>query len=177
MTARLEDLAANVTCTSAATDAASAPIGRDAVTTPLATSTDHAVHSRFVQRLRRRYAVELPWLAPGAPLREHMIATYATLRARGDSVADALRIVRQLVMERLVTLDCDRQAPLGHITRAVTELAEFALDIACADASAELEALHGAPLGTSGQLARLWIVGMGKLGARELNVSSDIDLI
>ena len=40
-----------------------------------------------------------------------------------------------------------------------------------------LDAAHGAPGTDNGQRARLWIVGMGKLGARELNVSSDIDLI
>ena len=37
-------------------------------------------------------------------------------------------------MERLISLDCDEQAPLAMVTRAVTELAEFALDIACAQA-------------------------------------------
>ncbi len=134
-------------------------------------------YSRFVQRLRRRYAAELALLPPGAPVRAHMIEAYAALRKRGDTAADALRMVRQLVMERLVTLDCDHQAALADVTCAVTELAEFALDTACGEAFAELDALHGAPQGAAGQRARLWVVGMGKLGARELNVSSDIDLI
>jgi hypothetical protein len=80
-------------------------------------------------------------------------------------------------MERLVRMDCDEQVPLQAITRAVTELAEFALDAACSHAFAELDALHGAPRGADGRRAELWVVGMGKLGARELNVSSDIDLI
>ena len=134
-------------------------------------------YSRFVQRLRRRYAAELPLLPPGAPRRDSMNVAYEALRRRGDSVGDALRIVRQLVMERLVTLDCDAQAPLTVVTTAVTELAELALDIACQDACHELDAVHGAPLGPEGQRSQLWVVGMGKLGARELNVSSDIDLI
>jgi glutamate-ammonia-ligase adenylyltransferase len=134
-------------------------------------------HSRFAQRLRRRYADELALLPPGAPALAHMSAAYESLRSRGDSVADALRITRQLVMERLITLDCDAQAPLAVVTTAVTELAEFALDIACREAGAELDALHGPPLGADGERAQLWVVGMGKLGARELNVSSDIDLI
>ncbi|MDB5730323.1 MAG: (Glutamate--ammonia-ligase) adenylyltransferase [Variovorax sp.] len=133
--------------------------------------------SRFVQRLRRRYAAELALLAPGAPERHHIAQAYAALRERGDDVGNALRIVRQLVMERLVSIDCDGQAPLADVTRAVTELAEFALDAACTLAAAELDALHGAPQTPDGQRARLWVVGMGKLGARELNVSSDIDLI
>ncbi|MDR6854147.1 bifunctional [glutamate--ammonia ligase]-adenylyl-L-tyrosine phosphorylase/[glutamate--ammonia-ligase] adenylyltransferase [Variovorax guangxiensis] len=136
-----------------------------------------AASSRFVQRLRRRYAGELALLPAGEPRRPAMAQAYAALRERGDSVADALRIVRQLVMERLITLDCEQQAPLAVVTTAVTELAEFALDVACREASAELETQHGAPTGPAGQRAQLWVVGMGKLGARELNVSSDIDLI
>jgi glutamate-ammonia-ligase adenylyltransferase len=134
-------------------------------------------HSRFVQRLRRRYAAELALLAPGAPRLAEISQAYAALRERGDDAGVALRTVRQLVMERLVTLDCDRQAPLSVVTGAVTDLAEFALDVACREALAELEAVHGAPLSADGRRAQLWIVGMGKLGARELNVSSDIDLI
>ena len=133
--------------------------------------------SRFVQRLRRRYAAELELLPPGEPRRESMTVAYDALRTRGVAVGDALRIVRQLVMERLVTLDCDQQAPLAVVTTAVTELAELALDIACQDACHELDAQHGAPLGPEGQRSQLWVIGMGKLGARELNVSSDIDLI
>ncbi len=142
-----------------------------------AAQTDLAGYSRFVQRLRRRYAGQLPLLAEGAPGKSAMAAVYEALRGQGQSPSDALRILRQLVMERLVTLDCDRQAPLATVTTAVTELAEFALDVACQQTFAELDALHGAPLAASGERAHLWVVGMGKFGARELNVSSDIDLI
>ena len=134
-------------------------------------------HSRFAQRLRRRYAGELALLAPGTPTREAMVAAYDLLRKQGHDTGTALRILRQLVMERLISLDCDEQAPLGLVTRAVTELAEFALDIACVQAQRELDAQFGAPTTPDGTRAELWIVGMGKLGARELNVSSDIDLI
>jgi len=138
-----------------------------------------SAHSRFVQRLRRRYAAELPLLPAGAPVRSHMEAAYGVLRAQGRPAGDALRIVRQLVMERLVSLDCDGAAPcaLSDVTRAVTQLAEFALDTACNVAFDELDAVHGRPLAPEGARAQLWVVGMGKLGARELNVSSDIDLI
>jgi glutamate-ammonia-ligase adenylyltransferase len=142
-------------------------------------ATPPSAHSRFVQRLRRRYAAELPLLPAGAPERGHMETAYGKLRAQGRADGDALRIVRQLVMERLVSLDCDGTAPcaLSDVTRAVTQLAEFALDTACNVAFAELDAVHGRPLAPEGARAQLWVVGMGKLGARELNVSSDIDLI
>jgi [glutamine synthetase] adenylyltransferase / [glutamine synthetase]-adenylyl-L-tyrosine phosphorylase len=134
-------------------------------------------HSRFATRLRRRYAGELPLLPPGAPGAVSMAEVYEALRARGDDAPTALRILRQLVIERLIVLDCDEGAPLAVITRAMTTLAEFALDIACRQAFDELDARYGAPLASDGRRAQLWIVGMGKLGARELNVSSDIDLV
>jgi glutamate-ammonia-ligase adenylyltransferase len=134
-------------------------------------------HSRFVQRLRLRYTAELALLPPGEPRHPALRQAYDALIARGHDVGAALRIVRQLVMERLITLDCDQQAPLSVVTTAVTELAEFALDMACAQAERELDERHGAPQAADGGRARLWIIGMGKLGARELNVSSDIDLI
>ncbi len=139
--------------------------------------TPASSHSRFAQRLRRRYAAELPLLTPGEPGKPSMESAYASLRARGDDAGTALRILRQLVMERLITLDCDLGAELQVVTSAVTDLAEFALDIACREARRELDARHGAPIGPGGARAELWVVGMGKLGARELNVSSDIDLV
>lgn len=157
----------------------SAP-GRDSLLTASAALPplpDAASHSRLVQRLRRRYADELPLLPPGAPVRASMQACLDALRARGHDTGAALRVLRQLVMERLVVLDCEQGAPLADITRAVTELAELALDAACQHAFAELDERHGPPLTASGARAQLWVIGMGKLGARELNVSSDIDLI
>ena len=134
-------------------------------------------YSRFAQRLRRRYASELALLPPGLPGRDAMDAAYARLRERGENVSAALRIVRQLVLERLLTLDCDAGAPLADVTGAMTVLAEFALDAACMHAQGELDEVHGAPQAPGGARAQLWVIGMGKLGARELNVSSDIDLI
>jgi glutamate-ammonia-ligase adenylyltransferase len=133
--------------------------------------------SRFVQRLRRRYPAELALLPEGPPRREGMRATLQALRDQGHATSAALRVLRQLVMERLVTLDCDREAPLAVVTTAVTELAELALDAACEEAERELDARHGMPCGPGGARAQMWVIGMGKLGARELNVSSDIDLI
>nr|WP_238344391.1 bifunctional [glutamate--ammonia ligase]-adenylyl-L-tyrosine phosphorylase/[glutamate--ammonia-ligase] adenylyltransferase [Ramlibacter lithotrophicus] len=136
-----------------------------------------SAHSRFATRLRRRYAAELPLLPAGTPRRPQMAQVYDALRARGDDAGTALRILRQLVLERLVVLDCDHGAPLADVTRAMTDLAEFALDTACRQAFEELDERHGAPLGAQGRRAEMWVVGMGKLGARELNVSSDIDLV
>ena len=172
---------------------------RTEVTDPVAN------HSRFVQRLRRRYADLLALLPHGAIDRAQLVSGFSALLERGLDKGAALRVLRQLVMERLISGDCTPDAaqrlPLQAVTSAVTTLAEFALDIACSDAFEALDAVHGAPIAaappsgmastsrqkaadtpaastsTPGQRAELWVVGMGKLGARELNVSSDIDLI
>ena len=139
--------------------------------------------SRFYQRLERRYADYFPLLAAGEPQRPAMQTTLDALLAQGLDTSAALRVLRQLVMHRLITLDCEQDAPLAVVTRAVTELAELALEVALRSACRELDARHGAPLGlpaapsTPAPRAQLWVIGMGKLGARELNVSSDIDLI
>ena len=134
-------------------------------------------HSRFAQRLLRRYEQDLNLLAEGPPTRESLQQAYVLLSNRYQDVSAALRVLRQLCMLRLMQLDCDQGADLQQVTRGVTALAEVTLDIACEHSFTELDALHGAPLRPDGQRAQLWIVGMGKLGARELNVSSDIDLI
>jgi glutamate-ammonia-ligase adenylyltransferase len=86
-------------------------------------------------------------------------------------------VLRQLVMERLVVLDCEQQAPLQTVTQTMTWLAEFSLDMALQEATQRVALRHGLPRTPQGNVAQLWIVGMGKLGAAELNVSSDIDLI
>lgn len=136
-----------------------------------------ADHSRFVQRIRRRYADELPLLAPGLPRSATITGLTHHFVAGGRTLGSALRVTRQLVLERLAVLDVEQGAAMEDITLAMTELAESALDLALAHAMAEQDARCGAPLNALGQRIEFWIVGMGKLGARELNVSSDIDLI
>ena len=135
-------------------------------------------HSRLAQRLRRRYVEELALLPAGTPTREAQSLLLSSLLAHTPAdPAAALRITRQLVLERLLTLDCAQVLPLAGVTQAMTDLAELTLDAAHQHADGELTAQHGAPLNQEGTPAGLCILGMGKLGARELNVSSDIDLI
>ncbi len=136
-----------------------------------------AAHSRFVQRVRRRYEAELALLPPGQPDRAAIEALVATLRERGRPLASALRVARQLVLERLAVLDIEQGAPMPAITAVMTWLAEVSLCAALAQARLELDAQHGEPRNAAGERIAFWVLGMGKLGGRELNVSSDIDLI
>ena len=136
-----------------------------------------AEHSRFVQRVRRRFAAWMPLLPPGAPDAGSITELVEQLVRDGQALPAALRIARQLVLERLAVLDVEQGAPLAMITGAMTALAEATLELALAQARRETDERHGRALDAEGREIDFWIVGMGKLGARELNVSSDIDLV
>ena len=136
-----------------------------------------AQHSRMVQRVRRRYEAELSWLEAGLPGQATMAALVQRLRAADRSLPAALRVMRHLVLERLACLDIECAASLDQVTAVMTTLAEVALEQALAQALADEDQRCGMPVNAQGTRIDLWIVGMGKLGARELNVSSDIDLV
>ncbi|HZV93872.1 MAG TPA: bifunctional [glutamate--ammonia ligase]-adenylyl-L-tyrosine phosphorylase/[glutamate--ammonia-ligase] adenylyltransferase [Caldimonas sp.] len=155
-------------------------VGRAEVNTPRAsprTGPADAAHSRFVQRVRRRYVDELPLLAPGLPRRATILPLVEALRSAGRSLSAALRVARQLAIERLAVLDVEHDASLADVTRSMTELAETTLDLALAQALVDQDARFGVPRNAAGERIDFWVIGMGKLGARELNVSSDIDLV
>ncbi|WP_298833624.1 bifunctional [glutamate--ammonia ligase]-adenylyl-L-tyrosine phosphorylase/[glutamate--ammonia-ligase] adenylyltransferase [uncultured Piscinibacter sp.] len=154
----------------------SAPLP-DTESQPPVTPPASADHSRFVQRIRRRYAAERLLLPPGLPRRDTVSELVATLQAQGRSLASALRVTRQLVLERLAVLDVEQGAAMHDITLAMSELAEATLDLALTQAQADQAVRHGLPRTAAGGDIEFWVVGMGKLGARELNVSSDIDLV
>ncbi|HOL38042.1 MAG TPA: bifunctional [glutamate--ammonia ligase]-adenylyl-L-tyrosine phosphorylase/[glutamate--ammonia-ligase] adenylyltransferase, partial [Rubrivivax sp.] len=118
-------------------------------------------------------------LAAGVPGFEQIVALVQALGRPPFALplADALRVARHLVIERLAELDVEHGAALDSVTGAMTALAEAALELALTAALAEADERHGAPRAADGRRVELWIVGMGKLGARELNVSSDIDLV
>ena len=136
-----------------------------------------ADHSRFIQRVRRRYAAELALLEPGLPLHAAIDALIDRLLAEGRPLASAMRVARHLVLERLAVLDIEHAAPMQDITHAMTALAEATLERALQQARTDQDARFGVPRNEAGERIDFWVVGMGKLGGRELNVSSDIDLI
>jgi glutamate-ammonia-ligase adenylyltransferase len=102
--------------------------------------------------------------ANGAPLRE-------------DALKRALRQLRTEVFCAVMERDLAGDANVAEVTGAMTDLAEATIQRSLAVLSVELEALYGEPRGPEGERLTLGVVGMGKLGGRELNVSSDIDLI
>ncbi len=89
----------------------------------------------------------------------------------------ALRVFRKHILALLMVRDIEKNAPLAEIMGAMTFLAELVINETLAFWHQKLVEDFGAPLDEQGNGQRLMIVGMGKLGGGELNVSSDIDLI
>ena len=81
---------------------------------------------------------------------------------------------------RIATRDLNNLAPLEEVTLELTSLAASCLQIAYEAARRKLVEEHGRPMMSSPHGEReadLTVLGMGKFGGRELNFSSDIDLI
>ena len=100
--------------------------------------------------------------------------------ASGDEaqrLALALRRLRRRVLLTLIARDTTGRADLAEVVATMTSLAELTVQTAVSAMARELASQHGTPIGTDGVPQDLLVVGMGKLGGRELNVSSDIDLI
>jgi glutamate-ammonia-ligase adenylyltransferase len=88
-----------------------------------------------------------------------------------------LRVVRQKLMLVLGIRDLAMNAEVSEVMRSVSILAEISLDYAAEYFTEQISLTYGRCYYPSGKEMKLWIIGMGKLGGYELNVSSDIDLI
>lgn len=94
------------------------------------------------------------------------------------SLSIALRQLRKRVMLQLLTRDLGGQADLAEVVRTMTALAELVIQQSQTRVMQSLVEQHGQPRSAStGAIQTLLVIGMGKLGGEELNVSSDIDLI
>ena len=95
-----------------------------------------------------------------------------------EELARRLRRFRNRQQSRIIWRDVNRVADLTETCRDLSDLADACIDLAYQWLYAQLCAQSGTPIGRrSGEAQHLVILGMGKLGAHELNLSSDIDLI
>ena len=88
-----------------------------------------------------------------------------------------LRRFKQRAYARIAARDLAGLASLAEVTETMTLIAEIAVDRALAVLGNSLVARFGRPLSEAGEEQQLIVIAMGKLGGRELNASSDIDLI
>src|SRR6267378_2695989 len=119
--------------------------------------------SRYAARLlaaRPELAAEL--VDPAAFSRDEMARALAGAQHDDEaSLKRRFRQLRQRVVLRVMARDLSRRANLDEVCGAMSDLAELEISTALRWLGAE----------------DLVVVGMGKLGGRELNVSSDIDLV
>ena len=118
----------------------------------------------------------------GAVVRDSLAALAAVPpESPRAQVASAMRRAKREVALAVAVADIAGMQSFGEIVDALTHLAEAALRLACAHlllaaharGDLRLPALLADPARGSG----LAVLGMGKLGAGELNYSSDVDLV
>jgi hypothetical protein len=135
-----------------------------------------ADHSRFVQRIRRRYAAELPLLPPGARRRRSPRWCRQLQHGGRDAGVGACAWRASWCWSGWPCWTSNRRAAGRDHRRDDRPGRGHAGDRAGPGPGRGRRAPRR-PARRQGQRIDFWIVGMGKLGARELNVSSDIDLI
>lgn len=137
-------------------------------------------HSRYLSNLlqtRPELGAELAavWQSPLSE--DQLLTPLNTAFADDEAVKAGLRRLRQRAMAHIALRDLCGLAPLDEVVESMTLLADVTTNFAVDHHHRRLAATHGEPLDHAGRPQRLLIIGMGKLGGRELNVSSDVDYI
>lgn len=108
--------------------------------------------------------------------RERMRAGIAGIDDAGRHSLELRRMRREIIVA-LVTRNATGACGYAEVVETMTAFAEEAVRAVVRVHARELAGRHGVPCGPTGVPQDLLVVGMGKLGGRELNVSSDIDLV
>jgi glutamate-ammonia-ligase adenylyltransferase len=138
------------------------------------------LYSRYVHRLLEAEPQMVSDSGCGQPFLPGEMESFLAAHPASDeaTLQRTLRMLRKRVMLRLIARDIGGLADLAEVITTATALAEITICSALSHLSCWHEKLHGRPIGAvSGAVQQLHVIGMGKLGGRELNVSSDIDLI
>ncbi|MEF8709940.1 MAG: bifunctional [glutamate--ammonia ligase]-adenylyl-L-tyrosine phosphorylase/[glutamate--ammonia-ligase] adenylyltransferase [Candidatus Accumulibacter propinquus] len=138
-------------------------------------------HSRYLRQLLAARPEIAAWLDEHVvlPVGARQMCDFLAQEAPGseESLKRTLRRLRQRVMATLIVRDIEGVAPLSEVVESMTQLADVTTNFALDFVHRQLSELFGEPLDSRGQPQRLLVIGMGKLGGRELNVSSDVDYI
>jgi len=125
----------------------------------------------------RRAGLLSAWAQEGWPAARMARELGAVAPETPEQMAADLRGLRRRVIASLVVRDATGVCGLPEVVSTTTALAELAVQRAVAVHARELAEVHGVPTSAAGEPQDLLVIGMGKLGGGELNVSSDIDLI
>ncbi|TDP00498.1 bifunctional [glutamate--ammonia ligase]-adenylyl-L-tyrosine phosphorylase/[glutamate--ammonia-ligase] adenylyltransferase [Marinomonas balearica] len=88
-----------------------------------------------------------------------------------------LRLYRHWWMTQLIVADIEQRISLERLTLILSQLADVAVNASLYWSEKNYQSLYGEALDIEGNKQSLVVIGMGKLGGKELNLSSDIDLI
>jgi glutamate-ammonia-ligase adenylyltransferase len=88
-----------------------------------------------------------------------------------------LRRLRHRELIRIAWRDLVARPPLAESLAELSVLADTAIRVAMNRAISGMKSRYGTPMSEEGIESKFVVLGMGKLGGRELNFSSDIDLI
>ncbi len=143
------------------------------------------VASPFVaEALAREPALLTRLLSTGDLLRDYArgeLAARAAAAAAGardePALMSALRRLRRYEMVRIAWRDLAGWAPLEEVFADLSELADGCIEAALAALERLGRREHGTPRRRDGRPMRAVVLGLGKLGGRELNFSSDVDLL
>lgn len=140
--------------------------------------------SRYAKRVLDADSTLLHWLQENYTTPCCRAEIQALLQASALDLQDeaglsrAVRRLRKQVMVKLILRDLNGLADLDEVMQAMTALAEIVVRQAQSCLMASLQQQFGSPIGVQSHTPQeLLVIGMGKLGGGELNVSSDIDLI
>lgn len=101
----------------------------------------------------------------------------AAAAADSQTLRMKLREMRRRLIVNIIGRNATGRIDYFEVVRLMSDFAEMAVTATVKVNARELAERCGVPYGMSGRPQDLMVVGMGKLGGRELNVSSDIDLI
>ena len=104
-------------------------------------------------------------------------AELAELCKGAEDLAPILLSFRNKEWVRIGTRDILGREPIRDVTRELADVAEAIVSQAARHQWDERLARHGSPRRADAKRARWAIVGLGKLGGRELNYHSDLDLM
>lgn len=145
--------------------------------------------SQYLTDLVCRNPEYVMWLISDAELDRSLDKAALLQELRGEVAAQtkfsdkcaALRRFKRREMLRIGARDVFAYASVPSVTGDLATLADVMIEVALESAAVELDERFGPPMAVDSkgdpERATFVVLGMGKLGGRELNFSSDVDLI